>query len=84
MKTKHLFAISNTCLYKYADTFVIISLQPINRLPRMKGEKLMNYTIETKEENIKAQYIEAIIKLLNKCNDISLLDLIHKLLKKSV
>ena len=44
----------------------------------------MDYTIETKEENIKTQYIEAIIKLLDQCNDISLLDLIHKLLKKSV
>ena len=53
-------------------------------LPRMKGEKLMDYTFETKEETIKSQYIEAIIKLLKECNDISLLDLIHKLLKKSI
>ena len=51
-------------------------------LPRMKGEKLMDYT--TKEENIKSQYIDSIIELLKQCNDISLLDLIHKLLKKSI
>lgn len=44
----------------------------------------MNYTIETNEEEIKAKYIKAIIKLLKRCNDISLLDLIHKLLKKSI
>lgn len=51
----------------------------------MKGVKLMDYTIETKEvEEIKSQYIKEIIKLLEQCNDISLLDLIHKLLKKSV
>lgn len=50
----------------------------------MKGVKLMDYTIETKEEKIKSQYIKEIIKLLEQCNDISLLDLIHKLLKKSM
>lgn len=49
----------------------------------MKGVKLMDYT-KTKEEKIKSHYIEAIIKLLNQCNDISLLDLIYKLLKKSI
>ena len=53
-------------------------------MPRMKGVKLMNYTIETNEEEIKAKYINEIIKLLKRCNDISLLDLIHKLLKKSI
>lgn len=44
----------------------------------------MDYTIENQKENIKSQYIEAIIELLKQCNDISLLDLIHKLLKKSI
>lgn len=43
----------------------------------------MDYTNKTKEE-IKSQYIKEIIKLLEQCNDISLLDLIHKLLKKSI
>lgn len=32
---------------------------------------------------LKEAYINNIIKRLNKCNDISLLDLIEKLLKKS-
>lgn len=50
----------------------------------MKGVKLMDYTIKTKEEKIKLYYIKEIIKLLKQCNDISLLDLIHKLLKKSI
>ena len=49
----------------------------------MKGVKLMDYTNKTKEET-KSQYIESIIELLKQCNDISLLDLIHKLLKKSI
>lgn len=31
----------------------------------------------------KEEYINAIVKLLNKCNDISLLDLLLKSLKKS-
>ena len=54
-------------------------------MPRMKGVKLMNYAIETKEvEEIKSHYIESINELLKQCNDISLLDLIHKLLKKSI
>ena len=33
---------------------------------------------------LKEFYINAIIKMLNNCNDISLLDLIKKLLEKSV
>ena len=33
---------------------------------------------------LKKHYINAIIKMLNNCNDISLLDLIKKLLEKSV
>lgn len=33
---------------------------------------------------MKETYIKEIIKLLNKCNDIALLDLIMKLLQKSV
>ena len=51
----------------------------------MKGVKLMDYTIKTKEvEEIKSLYIESINELLKQSNDISLLDLIHKLLKKSI
>ena len=37
-------------------------------------------THETFKENL----VKEIIELINKCNDISLLDLIQKLLKKSV
>ena len=37
-----------------------------------------------KHETFKEALIEKIIKLLKQCNDISLLDLIHKLLKKSM
>jgi len=33
---------------------------------------------------MKEQYIEKIVELLEKCNDISLLDLVYKLLNKSV
>lgn len=33
---------------------------------------------------MKARYIRQIVQLLTKCNDISLLDLILKLLQKSV
>lgn len=50
----------------------------------MKGDKLMDYTFKTKEEKIKSQYIKSINELLKQSNDISLLDLIHKLLKKSI
>ena len=39
----------------------------------------LNYNNELKET-----YIENIIKFLRKCNDISLLDLILKLLEKSI
>ena len=35
-------------------------------------------------ETLKESYIKSIVELLNKCNDISLLDLIERLLKKSV
>lgn len=44
----------------------------------------MDYTVETKKENIKSYYIESIIELMKQSDDISLLDLIHTLLKKSV
>lgn len=33
---------------------------------------------------LKEHYIKAIVKMLNNCNDISLLDLIKKLLEKCV
>ena len=35
-------------------------------------------------DKVKEEYIKKIVALLDKCNDISLLDLIHKLLKKSM
>lgn len=53
----------------------------------MKGERLMaqDYGIYNLEKGeLKIHYIEIIIKLLNQCDDISLLDLIKKLLEKSV
>ena len=37
-----------------------------------------------KKDKLKTYYIETIINLLNQCEDISLLDLIKKLLEKSV
>ena len=57
----------------------------------MQGEKLMlnnEYTLSlsnnlTKDE-LKENYITAIIKLSRLCEDISLLDLIKKLLEKSI
>lgn len=38
----------------------------------------------TKTETMKDSYIKYITILLNKCNDLSLLDLITKLLEKSI
>ena len=64
---------TNIYLYKQASNFDIIIL------PRMERRKLiMNY------ETYKEALIEKIIELLKRCNDISLLDLIHKLLEKSM
>ena len=40
--------------------------------------------MEQDYNKLKELYIEVIIKMLKKCNDISLLDLIQKLLEKSV
>ena len=40
--------------------------------------------MEQDYSKLKETYINDIIKLLEKCNDISLLDLIKKLLEKSV
>lgn len=37
-----------------------------------------------KKDKLKTDYIDKIIKLLNRCEDISLLDLIKKLLEKSI
>ena len=37
-----------------------------------------------KHETYKETLINEIFNLLNRCNDISLLDLIHKLLEKSI
>jgi hypothetical protein len=38
----------------------------------------------TTTESIKEKFIKDIVNLLNRCNDISLLDLIQKLLEKSI
>ena len=43
----------------------------------------MDYTVETKKEKIKSQYIDSILEKLKRSNDISLMDLILKLLEKS-
>ncbi len=40
--------------------------------------------MEQAYNEVKETYIESIITLLRKCNDISLLDLIKKLLEKSI
>lgn len=40
--------------------------------------------MEQDYNTLKDSYINNIIKLLRKCNDISLLDLIQKLLEKSI
>lgn len=51
-------------------------------------EQEQNYPLERyckmKLNEMKEDYISQIIKLLKKCDDISLLDLIKKLLEKSV
>lgn len=45
----------------------------------------MKYIINnTQTESIKEKFINDIVSLLNKCNDISLLDLIKRLLEKSI
>ena len=44
----------------------------------------MKHINETQLDNLKEDYISEIIALLNTCEDISLLDLIKKLLEKSV
>ena len=45
---------------------------------------MMEHNIETQFNNLKEDYISQITALMNKCEDISLLDLIKKLLDKSV
>lgn len=44
----------------------------------------MKHNYETQLNELKENYISEIIALMNKCEDISLLDLIKKLLEKSV
>ena len=44
----------------------------------------MKHNYETQLNELEEDYISEIITLLNKCEDISLLDLIKKLLEKSV
>lgn len=66
--------------------FVIISACLVHKLvPGKKGEKLMERTQESLEfDKAKELLIRNITFCINKCNDISLLDLIYKLLKKSI
>lgn len=52
----------------------------LSRMSRNRKETIM----EQDYTKLKEFYINAIIKMLNNCNDISLLDLIKKLLEKSV
>lgn len=40
--------------------------------------------MEQDYEKLKKFYINAIVKMLNNCNDISLLDLVKRLLEKSI
>ena len=40
--------------------------------------------MEQNFDKLKEYYIESIVKMLNNCNDISLIDLIKKLLEKSI
>lgn len=54
------------------------------RMPRNRKEKLMEQDYTLTQDELKESYIDAIITLLKKCNDISLLDLIKKLLEKSM
>ena len=56
----------------------ICNLQP--RMPRNRKETLMEHDYN----ELKKYYINAIVKMLNNCNDISLIDLIKQLLEKSV
>ena len=49
-------------------------------MPRDRKEILMEHDYA----KLKEYYINAIIKMLNSCNDISLIDLIKRLLEKSV
>ena len=52
----------------------------LSRMPRNRKESLMEQDYKT----LKEYYINAIIKMLNNCDDISLLDIIKRLLEKSV
>ena len=45
---------------------------------------MMEHNCKTQFTNLKEEYILQIMALMNKCEDISLLDLIKKLLDKSV
>jgi hypothetical protein len=46
--------------------------------------KYITNNTQTDTTTIKERFIKDIVSLLNKCNDISLLDLIKKLLEKSI
>ena len=50
----------------------------------MRKETLMVECCQVQTEELKESYICKIVELLRKCNDISLLDLIHRLLEKSI
>lgn len=77
-RVEHQTYIPNIYLYKYSFVFVKIYL-PLQRFAPDERRKLI-----MKHETYKEALILEIIELLKKCNDISLLDLIRKLLKKSM
>ena len=77
-KTEHTFQkflvyfFTIICYYKFVTCYT--------RMPRNRKETLMEHDYI----KLKEFYINAIVKMLNNCDDISLIDLIKKLLEKSV
>lgn len=74
--------------YIFYILVLVFSCSCDTRMPRMRKEKLMEHTQTTQEQLTKEKMKELLIRnitfCLKKCNDISLLDLILKLLKKSI
>ena len=67
------------CIKIYVDMLLsICKLQHKDAPYRKEIPMEQDYT------SLKEHYINAIVKMLNNCNDISLIDLIKKLLEKSV
>ena len=50
----------------------------------LKNEHTLTLSNMHTKDELKEDYITKIVELLNLCNDISLLDLIKKLLEKSI